>query len=53
MTWAAVLMAIIGSSLLSLGGTNGFTLLRETKYYAQSNIMRKPRLWSHWVIAMA
>ena len=46
-------MALIGSGLGSMGGANGFPLLRGSKSDARSTIPRKPRLWSQVVMDMA
>ena len=53
MTLAAVKMELTGAGMGSVGGTNGFPLLRGSKSDAQGTILRKPRLWSQVVMAMA
>ena len=46
-------VALIGTGPGSMGGANGFPLLRGSKYNAWSTIVRKPRLWSEVVMGMA
>ena len=38
-------MVLTGSGPGSVGGANGFPLLRGSKYDSQSTITSKPRLW--------
>ena len=45
-------MALIGGVPVSMGGANGFPLLRGLKYYAWITIPSKPRLCSQVVVAM-
>ena len=40
-------MALTGAGPGSVGVANVFPFLRGSRMYAQSTIMRKPRLWSH------
>ena len=53
MIFAAVTVELIRVDPRSMGGANGFLLLRGPKFYARSTIPRKHRLWSQVVMDMA
>ena len=40
----SVPVSLLGAGMVSVGGENGFPLLRRSKYDAQSTIMSKLRL---------